>query len=302
MAIGLALSIGVFNSLRELLPDWSVTTWAVVGASTLLGVVAVLSILLRNGRQELRRIEAGRERVRVAERNLEAALRTGHAAGSETVAAARSISQRVVLVPQQAEPEDDETGSQPPSRTEPPGSGSGRDQTSEQRPAEDDDGTPPAQPLLTLAELWTVTHSRLDLYHEIATGQARRSFRNAQAAMIIGFLLLIVFVAVALQASTTAGSVVAGGLGAVSAALSGFVARTFVKSQETAAAHLRAYFDQPLEFSRYLAAERLVADSALSEEQRAEVVTALVQAMVTPPSTPLAPGQMAGVPGQAGQQ
>ncbi|MFC9132884.1 hypothetical protein ACFT4A_39440 [Streptomyces sp. NPDC057099] len=147
-----------------------------------------------------------------------------------------------------------------------------------------------------------MTHTRLDLYHDIATGQARRSFRNAQVAMITGFLLLIVFVAVALQASTTAGSVVAGGLGAVSAALSGFVARTFVKSQETAAAHLRAYFDQPLEFSRYLAAERLIADSSLSDEQRAEVLAALVQAMVTPPAVPVTPGQAAGVPGQAGQQ
>ncbi|MFI8535389.1 hypothetical protein ACIGMX_34730 [Streptomyces aquilus] len=138
---------------------------------------------------------------------------------------------------------------------------------------------------LTLPELWTVTHSRLDLYHDIATGQAQRSFRNAQAAMICGFVLLIIFVVVALNASTTAGSLVAGGLGAVSAALAGFVSRTFVKSQETAAAHLRAYFDQPLEFSRYLAAERLVADAGLASEQRAEVLTALVQAMVTPPGS-----------------
>ncbi|MFG3369578.1 hypothetical protein ACIPWY_31425 [Streptomyces sp. NPDC090032] len=74
----------------------------------------------------------------------------------------------------------------------------------------------------------------------------------------------------ALRASTTAGSVVAGGLGAVAAGLSGYVSRTFVRSQEASAGHLRAYFDQPLEFSRYLAAERLVADSNLSDEQRAE--------------------------------
>ncbi|WP_406105592.1 hypothetical protein OG698_25245 [Streptomyces sp. NBC_01003] len=36
---------------------------------------------------------------------------------------------------------------------------------------------------------------------------------------------------------------------------------TFVRPQETAAGHLRAYFDQPLELSHYLAAERLVADT-----------------------------------------
>ncbi len=139
-----------------------------------------------------------------------------------------------------------------------------------------------------------MTHTRLDLYHDIATGQARRSFRNAQIAMVSGFVMLIVFVAVALNASTTAGSVVAGGLGAVSAALAGFVSRTFVKSQEAAAAHLRAYFDQPLEFSRYLAAERLVVDAGLSTEQRTEVLTALVQAMVTIPAATPAQGPALG--------
>ncbi|MBV1940894.1 hypothetical protein KUF83_30650 [Streptomyces sp. BV286] len=141
---------------------------------------------------------------------------------------------------------------------------------------------------LALPELWAVTHTRLDLYHEVALGQARRSFRNAQVAMGLGFALLAVFAMVALYASTTAGAVVAGSLGAVSAALSGYVSRTFVSSQRAAASHLRAYFDQPLEFSRYLAAERIIAESGLSEEQRAEVVAAFVQAMVAgPPTTAL---------------
>ncbi|MEV5770110.1 hypothetical protein AB0L49_02400 [Streptomyces antimycoticus] len=139
---------------------------------------------------------------------------------------------------------------------------------------------------LSLPELWAVTHTRLELYHDIATGQARRSFRNAQAAMLVGFGLLVIFVAIALNASTTAGSVVAGGLGAVSAALAGYVSRTFVKSQEVASSHLRAYFDQPLEFSRYLAAERLIGDAELSQEQRAEILTTLVQAIVAGPAAP----------------
>ncbi|OUC94481.1 hypothetical protein CA983_35025 [Streptomyces swartbergensis] len=139
-----------------------------------------------------------------------------------------------------------------------------------------------------------MTHRRLDLYQDIATSQAQKSFRNAQLAMTWGFVLLVVFVLMALEASTTAGSVVAGGLGAISAALAGFVSRTFVKSQETAAAHLRAYFDQPLEFSRYLAAERLVAEARLTPEQRAQVLTSLVQAMVTPPAAVPVPGSVPG--------
>jgi len=133
---------------------------------------------------------------------------------------------------------------------------------------------------LALPELWAVTHTRLDHYHEIALGQAKRSFRNAQVAMGLGFSLLVAFVLVALNASTTTGAVVAGGMGAVSAALAGYVSRTFVLSQQAAASHLRAYFDQPLEFSRYLAAERIVMDSGLDQTQRAEVLTMLVKSMV----------------------
>ncbi|MGW6008743.1 TRADD-N-associated membrane domain-containing protein [Streptomyces sp. NPDC055210] len=145
-------------------------------------------------------------------------------------------------------------------------------------------GSEHAQNRLTLSELWAVTHRRLDHYHGIALGQARQSFLNAQIAMGAGFVFLLAFVIVALHASTVAGTVVAGGLGAVSAALAGFVSRTFIRSQEASAQHLRAYFDQPLEFSRYLAAERLMADSQLSEEHRAEILSNLVQAMIAGPA------------------
>ncbi|MEV7897468.1 TRADD-N-associated membrane domain-containing protein [Streptomyces cyaneofuscatus] len=148
-------------------------------------------------------------------------------------------------------------------------------------PAEEEE-----QARLTLSDLWTVTHRRLDHYHGIALGQAERSFRNAQAAMVAGFILLIGFAVAGLIVGTTAGAIVAGALGAVSAALAGFISRTFVRSQEAAAEHLRAYFDQPLEFSRYLAAERLITDARLDSEQRAQILEALVQAMIAGPAAP----------------
>ncbi|MEU0098213.1 hypothetical protein [Streptomyces sp. NPDC006267] len=170
----------------------------------------------------------------------------------------------------------------------------------------DDDHPPPTEAgrrgALGLPELWEATHARLDLYHQIATGQAKTSFRNAQIAMAAGFLLLILFAGIALWASTTAVAIVAGGLGAVSAALAGYVAKTFIRSQEAAATHLRSYFDQPLELSRYLAAERLVADGDLSQEQRGEILSALVQAMVAGPQPAPAPPSVviASAPGQQG--
>ncbi|MEV7111132.1 hypothetical protein [Streptomyces anulatus] len=42
--------------------------------------------------------------------------------------------------------------------------------------------------LLGLPEPWEATHARLDLYHQIATGQARTSFRSAQMAMVACFV------------------------------------------------------------------------------------------------------------------
>jgi hypothetical protein len=134
---------------------------------------------------------------------------------------------------------------------------------------------------LGLPELWKVTHARLSLFHRIGESQARQSFRNAQLAMGAGFLLLVVFVVTAVLARSTAGSIAAGGLGAVAAGLSAYIAKTFVKSQEMTTEALQRYYDEPLALSRYLAAERLVMGSGLSESQRAELLHALVHSMVT---------------------
>jgi hypothetical protein len=145
--------------------------------------------------------------------------------------------------------------------------------------------TPKQEDRLALSALWTVTHSRLDLYHQIATGQARRSFLTAQVATALGFLMLIGFAALAFNVHSTAAAITTGGLGAVSAALAGYIGRTFVRSQESAAEHLRAYFDQPLEFANFLAAERLLASQQdLPAAQRADMLNAIIRAMVASPS------------------
>jgi hypothetical protein len=133
---------------------------------------------------------------------------------------------------------------------------------------------------LTLVALWRVTDGRLELYNQIVTTQAKRSFASARTAMVFCFLILIGLAVLAAVLKTPAAAITAGGLAAVVAAFSAFIGRTFVRSQEAAASHLRAYFDQPLEFSRYLAAERLLAaDTELSGEQRAAILSLLVEAI-----------------------
>jgi hypothetical protein len=126
-----------------------------------------------------------------------------------------------------------------------------------------------------------VTNARLDEYHTIATGQARRSFLTAQSAIVIGFLLLIGFAALSFRTHSTTASITTAVLGAVAAALTGYVSRTFVRSQETSARQLRAYFDQPLEFSRYLAAERLLSSQPDTKpEERDALLRIIIAAMV----------------------
>lgn len=103
----------------------------------------------------------------------------------------------------------------------------------------------PSNDGLTLAALWDLTFGRLELYHRIVTGQARRSFIAAQVAMGTGFVLLVVFAVLAVEAKTTTAAVSAGGLGAVGAAFSGYLGKTLIRSQETAANHLRLTLTSP---------------------------------------------------------
>ncbi|ALV48132.1 hypothetical protein ASR50_34465 [Streptomyces sp. 4F] len=245
-AAGVAGAIGLVSLLKP--PDWAL----------LIGLVAFVTLvasgLIYASASESRDISEGRERVREAERDVEGALR-----GSQAIFA-NTGTMRVRLIPA---PADGDAGE--PQR-------------------EEDAAALEERRDLALSRLWRLTQARLDLYHTIATTQARRSFVSAQFAMVAGFFMLTAFVVLALNVSSTSGAIVAGGLGAVSAALAGFISKTFVKSQQTAAEHLKAYFDQPLEFSRYLAAERLLADANLPDEQRAEVVAALVQTVAAGPA------------------
>ncbi|MFF2964261.1 hypothetical protein ACFVT1_36460 [Streptomyces sp. NPDC057963] len=240
-----------------------------------IGVLGVILLVEKRVRRDSESIGESRQRLTAAERDLERALRN-EAVHAQGVAIHGEVHGDVHVHPPQPRDGEEADAAAGPESTSPEGAAGSQH--------------------LALAELWAATHARLELYHKIATGQAKQSFRNAQVAMVMGFVLLVAFVVVALKASTTAGSIVAGGLGAVSAALAGYVSRTFVRSQEAAAGHLRSYFDQPLELSRFLAAERLIADGKLNDEQRAEILMALVQAMVAGPPQP--PADAAGVPSQ----
>lgn len=130
------------------------------------------------------------------------------------------------------------------------------------------------------SNLWLVTQKRLDYYHTIATTQARESFRNAQIAAGAGFLTLVVSAVIAGAATSTSASIVAGATGMFGGALGAYLGATFVKMQQEASARLRAYFLQPLEFSRALAAERLT--NSLEGDAKNSAILRIVDAIVRP--------------------
>jgi hypothetical protein len=226
-------------------------------ASLALAVPALISALFawRQGAIRAHRAEVNaRSRLQEAERSFTDALRSG-------------------VLPTSNE-DSGETTSEPTSPVE-------------TAPGDHDRASPVSEDRLALAALWRVTHERLDLYHRIATSQARRSFLTAQVAMTAGFVLLVVFAVAAARSATSAGTITTGALGAAGAAFAAYIGRTFVRSQESSAQHLRAYFDQPLDFSRYLAAERLLAAAPqLTSEEHTAILTALVQAITAPPINP----------------
>ena len=129
--------------------------------------------------------------------------------------------------------------------------------------------------------LWGLTQKQLDYYHKIATGQAERSFLYGQIASAVGFAVIIIASLIGAFSTSTAGAIAATVTGVSGGGLAAYVGATFMKSQESAASQLRAYFLQPLELSKYLAAERLL--SFIDETDRTTVVGDMVRSIVQPP-------------------
>lgn len=121
---------------------------------------------------------------------------------------------------------------------------------------------------LTLNSLWTVTQKRLDYYHRIATGQSEKSFTYGLVAAAVGLSVIVITAAASALAHNAAGSAAAGVVGLAASGISAYLGATFIRLQETTTKQLRAYFSQPLELSRYLAAERLLGSlDATNREQ-----------------------------------
>jgi hypothetical protein len=129
--------------------------------------------------------------------------------------------------------------------------------------------------------LWAATQKRLDYYHQIATTQAERSFMYGQVAAAAGFGVIALSAIIAGFSRSIAASIAAAVTGVSGGGLGAYIGSTFMKSQDAASAQLRAYFSQPLEFSKYLAAERLL--TFIGEDNRLPAVNNMISSIMNVP-------------------
>jgi len=132
-----------------------------------------------------------------------------------------------------------------------------------------------------LGSLWAITQKRIDLYHSIATGQARDSFRVGQIAAIAGFVAVLTLGVLAAFTNSSTGAIAASIIAVAGAGMSGYIGATFMKAQAEASKQLRQFFLQPVEFSRMLGVERLLVE--LPEDQRSEAVQQIIRSMMRSP-------------------
>ena len=147
---------------------------------------------------------------------------------------------------------------------------------SERLRAERDAAIPEAEEELT--RLLSANRALLDEYQRPVRAQARTSYAFGQIAIFVGLVVLLAGVAVTLVANDPTARLGVAGLTAVGAALSGYIARTFLRVYETAQHQLNFYFREPLVTSYLLAAERLA--QKLEGERRDEAYAEMVGEIV----------------------
>ncbi len=134
---------------------------------------------------------------------------------------------------------------------------------------------------LGLEQLWKKNQELLLVYHKLAETQARSGYNSAQAATWLGLFVVIGTIGAAFLAPSGAASIAAGLVGASASAAAGYVGATYLKLQQSTKDQLRSYFDQPVELSRVLTAERLLRE--LPSDQRGEAALVLIRSLCGSP-------------------
>ncbi|WP_432002643.1 TRADD-N-associated membrane domain-containing protein [Streptomyces sioyaensis] len=138
-----------------------------------------------------------------------------------------------------------------------------------------------------LQNLIVLNRAQMQVYHEIATKQARLASRNSRWAMVVGYIVLIAGAIVAIRTGDQTSKIVTGALALMGGLLSGYISRTFLRSERAAMAQLSFYFRQPLVTSYVLSAERLTLKSG--GDRKDQLVTDVVQGVLAAAQNSYAP-------------
>lgn len=121
---------------------------------------------------------------------------------------------------------------------------------------------------IPLKTLFRYNRRQLDAYQEESRNQQRIAFRHAQFASLAGLLVLIIGIAVSLREAPGSDKYVVAGLSGLGAALSGYVAHTFVRSARQADRQLNLYYQEPHMMGRLILAERIAKEICKEDEEK----------------------------------
>lgn len=136
---------------------------------------------------------------------------------------------------------------------------------------------------LDLPSLWAINQDRIEYYHGIARAQAENSYKMAQLAGLAGFVAVIALGVLAAFAANGTASIAAAAVGVAGAAMSAYIGATFLKIQAEASNQFRQFFQEPVDFSKLLGAERLIKTLDNPTEQAKAVQMVIGAIMPTAP-------------------
>lgn len=125
------------------------------------------------------------------------------------------------------------------------------------------------------ASLVRGNREQLERYDFLARNQAGSSYNYGVLAMLVGLATLITGAVVSIVVDNTTSKITTATLTAVSVALSGYIAQTFLKTYRWTLGQLNFYFEEPLVTSRLLTMERLAA--SLSRSKREEIHSRMIE-------------------------
>jgi hypothetical protein len=128
------------------------------------------------------------------------------------------------------------------------------------------------EPSTEFENLWVSNKQQLRHYHRLVLKYAESTRQLTRLTLVGAAVLMLGVGAFSLFANSTSAAISSSVLTAVSAAVTGYVARAVLRNSESSSEELGAFFAHPLEVERALAAERIVRTMPEGEQGAAKLI------------------------------